>query len=44
MREDIQIIRSDVQFLKGASKKKADHEEFEALVKRVSPFEAKSRK
>lgn len=42
--EDIQVIKSDVQFLKGALKKKVDYEEFEALVKRVSLLEAKSRK
>ena len=44
MMEDIQIIKSDVQFLKGALKKKVDYDEFDALVKRVSVLEARSRK
>ena len=42
--EDVQIIKSDVQFLKGALKKKVDYEEFEALVQRVSLLESKTRK
>ena len=44
MMEDIQIIKSDVQFFKGALKKKVDYDEFDALVKRVSVLEARSRK
>jgi hypothetical protein len=42
--EDIQIIKSDVQFLKSELKKKVDYEEFDALVKRVSLLESKNRK
>lgn len=42
--EDVQIIKTDVQFLKGALKKKADYEEFAALEKRVALLEAKMKK
>lgn len=44
MMENIQIVKTDVQFLKGALKKKVDYEEFESLVNRVSLLESKSRK
>jgi flagellar capping protein FliD len=44
MMEDVQIIKSDVQFLKGALKKKVDYEEFETLEKRVALLEAKVKK
>lgn len=39
--EDVQIIKTDVQFLKSALKKKVDYEEFAALEKRVALLEAK---
>jgi len=42
--EDAQIIKSDVQFLKGELKRKVDYDEFEALTKRVALLEAKTRK
>jgi len=42
--EDVQIIKSDVQFLKVELKRKVDYDEFDALTKRVSLLEAKSRK
>lgn len=42
--EDAQIIKSDVQFLKGELKRKVDYDEFDALTKRVSLLEAKIRK
>ncbi len=42
--EDAQIIKSDVQFLKGELKRKVDYDEFEALTKRVALLEAKIRK
>jgi len=42
--EDVQIIKSDVQFLKSELKKKVDYDEFDALVKRVSLLESKIRK
>lgn len=42
--EDAQIIKSDVQFLKGELKRKVDYDEFEALTKRVALLEAKNRK
>jgi len=41
--EDVQIIKSDVQFLKVGLKRKVDYDEFDALTKRVSLLEAKSR-
>ena len=42
--EDVQIIKSDVQFLKVELKRKVDYDEFDALTKRVSLLEAKNRK
>ncbi len=42
--EDIQVIKTDVEFIKGSLRKKVDYEEFEALAKRVSALEAKVRK
>ncbi len=42
--EDVQIIKSDVQFLKVELKRKVDYDEFDALTKRVSLLEAKIRK
>jgi chromosome segregation ATPase len=42
--EDVQIIKSDVQFLKRELKRKVDYDEFDALAKRVSLLEEKSRK
>ena len=42
--EDVQIIKSDVQFLKVELKRKVDYDEFDALTKRVLLLEAKIRK
>jgi hypothetical protein len=42
--EDVQIIKSDVQFLKVELKRKVDYDEFTALTKRVAMLEAKIRK
>lgn len=42
--EDVQIIKSDVQFLKVELKRKVDYDEFDALAKRVALLESKSRK
>ncbi len=42
--EDVQIIKSDVQFLKVELKRKVDYDEFDALTKRVSLLKAKSGK
>ncbi len=44
MMEDIQIIKTDVQFVKGALKKKVDYDEFDALAKRVSLIESRIKK
>jgi hypothetical protein len=44
MMEDVQIIKSDVQFLKVELKRKVDYDEFDALVKRVALLESKIRK
>ena len=42
--EDMQIVKSDVGFMKCSLRKKVDYEEFEALSKRVSALETKARK
>src|SRR5574341_2120426 len=42
--EDVQIVKSDVQFLKVELKRKVDYDEFDALTKRVALLEAKIRK
>jgi hypothetical protein len=42
--EDMQIIKSDVQFLKRELKRKVDYDEFDALSKRVSLLEEKIRR
>lgn len=42
--EDVQIIKSDVQFVKGGLKRKVDYDDFDALTKRVALLEAKVRK
>ncbi len=42
--EDVQIIKSDVQFLKVELKRKVDYDEFDALTKRVALLESKIRK
>ncbi len=44
MMEDIQIIKSDVQFLKRELKRKVDYDEFDALAKRVALLESKIKK
>lgn len=44
MMEDVQIIKSDIQFLKRELKRKVDYDEFDALTKRVSLLESKIRK
>lgn len=41
LRDDIQIIKNNVEFIKDSLKKKVDYEEFIALEKRVSRMEAK---
>ncbi len=42
LREDISIIKTDVQSLKSSLKKKVDYDEFEELIKRVSLLESKA--
>jgi hypothetical protein len=42
--EDVQIIKSDIQFLKVELKRKVDYDEFDALAKRVALLESKIRK
>ena len=44
MMEDVQIIKSDVQFLKRELKRKVDYDEFDALAKRVALLESKIKK
>ena len=44
MLENIEIIKSDVQFIKSSLKKKVDYDEFDALVRRVSLLESKIKK
>jgi len=39
--ENIEIMKVDINFIKGGLKKKVDFEEFEALGKRVAILEAK---
>jgi peptidoglycan hydrolase CwlO-like protein len=43
MKKDIEVIKVNVTFIKNSLKKKVDVEEFEALERRVSILEAKSR-
>jgi hypothetical protein len=40
--EDMQIVKSDIEFVKGALRKKVDYDEFQALEKRVAMLEAKA--
>lgn len=42
--EDMQIVKSDVEFIKGSLRKKVDYDEFQTLEKRVAMLEAKARK
>jgi hypothetical protein len=42
--EDVQIIKSDIQFLTVELKRKVDYDEFDALAKRVALLESKIRK
>lgn len=44
IKDDLSIIKSDVQFLKSELRQKVSYDEFNALVKRVSLLEAKPRK
>jgi len=44
MMENIEIIKSDVQFIKSSLKKKVDYDEFDALVLRVSLLESRIKK
>jgi len=44
IKEDIEIMKVDVEFIKNSLKKKVDLEEFEALERRVIVLEAKYRK
>jgi len=41
LKEDMEIVKTDVEFIKGALKKKVDYEEFEALEKRLTILESK---
>ncbi len=41
IQEDVQIIKSNVEFLKGGMKKKVDYDEFIALERRLSLVESK---
>ena len=41
--EDMTIVKSDIEIIKGILKRKVDVEEFEALTKRVAHLENKSR-
>src|SRR6266511_2140771 len=34
--EDVQIVKSDIEFIKGSLRKKVDYDEFSALEKRVT--------
>ncbi len=42
--EDMQIVKTDIEFIKGSLRKKVDYDEFQALEKRVAMLEAKARK
>jgi predicted hydrocarbon binding protein len=42
--EDMSIVKSDLQIVKSELKRKVDHDEFEALVRRISLLESKVRK
>lgn len=42
--EDVQIVKSDIEFVKGSLRKKVDYDEFQALEKRVALLEAKVKK
>ncbi|MEK7123913.1 MAG: hypothetical protein AAB851_03425 [Patescibacteria group bacterium] len=42
--EDVAIIKTDVEFIKGALKKKVDYDEFAALERRLSLLESKVRR
>ena len=41
MAEDIEVIKANVEFLKGGMKKKVDYDEFLALERRLSLLESK---
>jgi hypothetical protein len=43
MKEDIGIIKTDMEFVKNSLKRKVDIEEFSALEKRVAALESKVR-
>ena len=42
--EDVAVIKTDVEFIKGALKKKVDYDEFAALERRLSLLESKVRR
>lgn len=42
--DDMQIVKTDIEFMKGMLRKKVDYEEFQTLEKRVAVLEAKARK
>jgi len=42
IKEDIEIMKVDIEFIKNSLKKKVDIEEFEALEKRISILESKN--
>lgn len=44
IKDDLSIIKSDVQFLKSELRQKVSYDEFNALVKRVSLLETKQKK
>ncbi|HYA87723.1 MAG TPA: hypothetical protein VEI57_11745 [Nitrospirota bacterium] len=41
---DMQIVKTDLEFIKSSLRKKVDYDEFSALEKRVAMLEAKVRK
>jgi len=43
IKDDVQIIKTNVEFLKDSLKKKVDYDEFIALERRVHSLEGKSR-
>lgn len=43
MAEDIEVIKANVEFLKGGMKKKVDYDEFLALERRLSLLESKAK-
>ena len=42
--QDVEIIKADIEFLKGGMKKKVDYDEFLALERRLSLLESKTKR